>query len=387
MLRLVLPKGSLETSTFELFEAADLGFQRTSDRDYQGSIEDPRISSVAVIRPQEIPRYVEEGHFDLGITGQDWVAETEADVVEIAPLPYAKSTPKPVMIALAMALDSGIERPDQIPPDVRVSTEYTNLAQKYFERLGIPARIMRSFGSNEAKVPDIVDAIIHNVETGSTLRRNGLRIVDVLMESWTVLVANRKTMEDETKRRAVEEIHILLDGAIRARGRVLVKLNVSKDQLPGVLEIIPSMSAPTVSELAGGGAYAVETVVSKARDQHADPRAQGAGRDRHHRAAALEDRPVATFPDGRWRFTGCSATFAVLRRMYKEEAVAEGVVKWFSNEKGYGFIAQPDSEDVFVHFSAIQSDGYKSLTEGQKVEFDITEGPKGKQAANVRVVA
>ena len=264
MLRLVLPKGSLEEPTFELFEAADLAFQRTSDRDYQGSIDDPRVSSVAVIRPQEIPRFVEEGHFDLGITGQDWVAETEADVIEIAVLPYAKSTARPVRIVLAMALDSGVEGPEQIPPDLRVSTEYTNLARRYFERLGLPARIMRSYGSNEAKVPDIVDAIVHNVETGSTLRRNGLRIVDVLMESSTVLVANRKAMEDEDKRRAVEEIHILLDGAIRARGRVLVKLNVSKEDLSKVLEIIPAMRAPTVAELAGGDAFAVETVVSKA---------------------------------------------------------------------------------------------------------------------------
>jgi ATP phosphoribosyltransferase len=162
-----------------------------------------------------------------------------------------------------MAIGSGVERPDQISPDLRVSTEYPNLARRYFERLGIPARIIRSFGSNEAKVPDIVDATVHNVETGDTLSLNGLRVVDVLMESWTVLVANRKTMEDEARRRAIEEIHILLDGAIRARGRVLVKLNVSKDRLDGVLEIIPSMRAPTVAELAGGDAYAVETVVPK----------------------------------------------------------------------------------------------------------------------------
>ena len=265
MLRLVLPKGSLEEQTFELFDSADLSFRRTSDREYQGSIEDPRITSVAVIRPQEIPRYVEEGHFDLGITGQDWVAETEADVVEIATLPYGKtSTARPVKIVLAMAIDSGVETPGQLPPDLRVSTEYENLARRYFERRDLPVRVMRSFGSNEAKVPDIVDAIVHNVETGSTLRRNGLRIVDVLMESWTVLVANRKTMEDDGKRRAVEELHILLDGAIRARGRVLVKLNVTKEQLDNVLEIVPSMKAPTVSELAGGEAFAVETVVSKA---------------------------------------------------------------------------------------------------------------------------
>lgn len=265
MLRLVLPKGSLEQLTFELFEAADLAVQRTSDREYQGSIDDPRIESVAVIRPQEIPRYVEHGHFDFGITGQDWVAETEADVVEIARLDYAKKTPIPVKIVLAVAADSDVERPDQIPHDLSVSTEYTSLAARYFQKLSIPARIIRSYGSNEAKVlAGIVDAMIHNTETGESLRRNGLRIVDTLMESWTVLVANRKTMEDEHRRRAVEEIQLLLDGAVRARGRVLVKLNVARERLQEVLEIVPSMKAPTVSELAGGDAYAVETVVSKA---------------------------------------------------------------------------------------------------------------------------
>lgn len=181
----------------------------------------------------------------------------------MARLPYAKATPRPVRIVLAMAIDAGVEGPDQLPPELRVSTEYVSLARRYFERLGISANVVRSYGSNEAKVPDIVDAIIHNVETGATLRRNGLRIVDTLMESWTVLVANRKTMEDEAKRRAVEELRILLDGAIRAQGRVLVKLNVAQQALAGVLEVLPSMKAPTVSELAGGGYYAVETVVEK----------------------------------------------------------------------------------------------------------------------------
>jgi len=263
MLRLVLPKGSLEQLTLELFSAADLAVHRVSDREYSGSIDDPRVASVAIIRPQEIPRYIEDGHFDLGITGQDWVAETESDVVEITTLPYAKATPRPVKIVVAMSIDSGVERPDQIPPEQRVSTEYVNLAQRYFERLGVNATIVRSYGSNEAKVPDIVDAIVHNVETGGTLRRNGLRIVDTLMESWTVHVANRKTMEDAAKAQAVEELRILLDGAVRAQGRVLVKLNVQEAVLQDVLSVLPSMKSPTVSELAGGGFFAVETVVSK----------------------------------------------------------------------------------------------------------------------------
>lgn len=265
MLRLVLPKGSLEQMTFELFDAADLGVQRTSDREYQGQIEDPRIESVAVMRPQEIPRYVEDGHFDLGIAGQDWVAETGADVVEVSTLKIAKVTPRRMKIALAMRADSGVTSPDQVPADITVSTEYTNLTERYFERLGKPVRVIRSYGSNEAKVGGgIVDATVHNTETGETLRRNGLVIVDVLMESWTVLIANKKTMEDSVKREAVEEIQLLLEGALRARGRVLVKLNVPKALLDDVLAVLPSMKSPTVAELAGGEAYAVETVVPKA---------------------------------------------------------------------------------------------------------------------------
>ena len=263
MLKLVLPKGSLERGTFELFEAADLTVHRESVRTYRGSIDDPRVESVAIIRPQEIPRYIEDGHFDLGVSGQDLVAEAESDVVEIATLPYAKSSPRPVRIVLAVAADSGITSPNDLPPEVRVSTEYVSLAERYFARRGLPATVVRSYGSNEAKVPDIVDAIIHNAETDDTLARNGLRVIDTLMESWTVLIANRKTMEDDSKRRAVEELHILLDGAIRAQGRVLVKLNVPASRLEVVLKVLPSMKAPTISKLATGEFFAVEAVVKK----------------------------------------------------------------------------------------------------------------------------
>jgi ATP phosphoribosyltransferase len=277
MLRIVLPKGSLEQLTMELFEAADLGVRRSSDREYAGLIDDPRVESVAIIRPQEIPGYVEDGFFDLGVTGQDLIAEAEADVIEVTRLPYAKTTPRPVRIVLAMAIDSGVENPSELPHELRVSTEYVNLARKYFDNLGITAHIVRSYGSNEAKVPDIVDAIVHNVETGATFGLNGLRIVDTLMESWTVLIANRKTMEDERKRQAVDELRLLLDGAIRARGRVLVKLNVAEVALPAILDVLPSMKAPTVSELAGGGFYAVETVVDKAEINTLIPQLKACG--------------------------------------------------------------------------------------------------------------
>ncbi|MEX2394576.1 MAG: ATP phosphoribosyltransferase, partial [Actinomycetota bacterium] len=216
MLRLVLPKGSLEEMTLELFDAADLAIVRRSDRDYQATIDDPRVSSVAVMRPQEIPRYIEDGHFDLGIAGQDWVAETGADVEEIAPLPIAKTTPRRMKIALAMRADAGVTRPEDLPADMTVTTEYTNLTKRYFERLGKPVNVIRSYGSNEAKVSaGIVDATVHNTETGETFRRNGLEIVDVLMDSWTVLIANKKTMQDASKSRAIDELRILLDGALR----------------------------------------------------------------------------------------------------------------------------------------------------------------------------
>lgn len=278
MLRLALPKGSLEGSTFELFEDADLTVSRSSDRTYQASIDDPRVTSVDVIRPQEIPRYVEDGHFDLGISGQDWVAETGADVVEVAPLVYAKATPRPIRVVLAMRADRGVAGPGDLPPDMRVTTEYTNLAERYFRDRGVVATVIRSYGSNEAKVSaGIVDATIHNVETGGTLERNGLRIVDVLMESWTVLIANKKTMEDEAKRGAVEELQLLLEGAVRARGRVLVKLNVPKDRLDAVCEVLPSMKAPTIAALAGGDAFAVETVVPKAEINTLIPKLKSRG--------------------------------------------------------------------------------------------------------------
>lgn len=265
MLKIVLPKGSLEQATFSLFADADLSVNRASDRQYHGWIDDPRVAEVSILRPQEIPAYVAEGRFDLGITGQDWVAEREADVEEVTELHYSKNTPRPIRVILAVSGDSGIERPDQLPPNIKVSTEYPNLTKRYFEKLNLPARIELSYGATEAKVPDLVDAIVDNTETGSTLRRHGLRIIDTIMESWTVLIANPATMRDEVKRKAVGELQLLLDGAVRARSRVLVKLNVPNACLDAVVGVLPSMKAPTVSKLANGDFYAVETVVEKSK--------------------------------------------------------------------------------------------------------------------------
>jgi ATP phosphoribosyltransferase len=264
-IRLVIPKGSLEEQTLLLLEAADLGVRRGSSRDYHGHIDDDRIERVSLLRPQEIPRYVEEGFFDLGITGHDWVQETGADVEVLAELPYAKGGPgHPVKIVLAVPIDSPANTASDLPPGTRVSTEYPQLTRRHFEDIGVDVKVFESFGATEAKVPDIVDAIVDVSETGGTLRAHGMKIIETLMESEVLLIANRESAADEEKRASMEDIRTLILGAMSARGRVLIKLNVSEERLKEVIEVLPSMKAPTVSPLADSGAYAVETVVEKA---------------------------------------------------------------------------------------------------------------------------
>ena len=264
MLRLVLPKGSLEEQTLRLLEAADLRVRRGSSRDYHGRIEDDRIERVSLLRPQEIPRYVEEGFFDLGVTGRDWVEETGADVHVLASLEYAKGgVGQGVRVVLAVPVDHPAERAADLPPGSRISTEYPNLTRAHFERLGVPIRVFESYGATEAKVPEIVDAIVDVAETGGTLRAHGMKIVETILESEVLLVANQETARDPVKRQAMDDVTTLLLGALRAQGCVLIKLNVSEDRLKELLEVLPAMKAPTVSPLAREGNYAVETVVEK----------------------------------------------------------------------------------------------------------------------------
>ncbi len=263
MLSLVLPKGSLEKATLTLFEAADLAVLRGSDRDYHASIDDPRVDRVRFLRPQEIPTYLEQGLFDLGLTGRDWVSETGADVVSLGELEYSKATSNPVRIILAVPGDAPWQRGEDLPEGVRVSTEYPELTRRYFDEIGVKARIVPSHGATEAKVPDIVDAIIDVTETGSSLRKHGLKVIHTLLTSRTELVANPAAYADPAKRAAMEDIALLLQGAIKARGQVLVKLNVSGGALDGVLAELPSMTSPTVNKLANGHDFAVETVVPK----------------------------------------------------------------------------------------------------------------------------
>jgi ATP phosphoribosyltransferase len=263
VLSLVLPKGSLERATLDLFDSADLTVRRASERDYRATIADPRIERVRFLRPQEIPTYVAEGLFDFGITGRDWITETGADVASLGELTYSKATSDPVRVVLAVPANSGWETISDLPDGIRISTEFPTLTRRFLEENGIKAVVTPSYGATEAKVPDIVDAIVDLTETGSSLRRNGLKILHTLLTSYTELIANPESHADPEKRSAMEDVMLLLRGAIRARGNVLVKLNVAAAQLAAVTEILPAMSSPTITSLARGDMNAVEAVVPK----------------------------------------------------------------------------------------------------------------------------
>ncbi len=262
MIDIAIPKGSLEEQTLLLFKQADLEVKRT-EREYNPRINDPRINKVKILRPQEIPKYVEEGYFDLGISGKDWVVESGADVVEIADLNYSKQGEGNVKIVVAVPEHSNIKSAKDIKPGSRVSTEYPNLTKKFFDELGIPVEIHYSYGATEAKVPELVDVIVDLTETGSTLRRNGLRVVDTIMESCTKLIANKQSYNHPVKRKEIEEIRILLLAVLEARGKVYIMMNVPEKRLKEVVEILPAMKQPTVSKLYNSDYYAVQSVVSK----------------------------------------------------------------------------------------------------------------------------
>jgi ATP phosphoribosyltransferase len=263
MLRLVLPKGSLEKPTLELFDAADLTVKRSSAVDYKATVADPRILDVRILRPQEIPRYVAQGLFDVGITGRDWIEETSSEIVSLGQLHYSKATARPVNIVVAVPQESEWETARDLPQGVRVSSEYPELTSRYFEDLGIEADVQLSYGATEAKAPDIVDCVVDLTETGRALRAAGLKVIDTILTSYTELIANPAAHADDEKRHAMAQIQTLLDGVLEARGKVLVKLNVATAGLAGVIEILPAMKSPTVNELYGGDGFAVETVVPK----------------------------------------------------------------------------------------------------------------------------
>jgi ATP phosphoribosyltransferase len=262
VLKIVLPKGSLEKATFDLFEAADLSVVRSSAVDYKASVDDPRIDEVRILRPQEIASYVQEGLFDLGITGRDWVQETNSDVVSLGELRYSKATSNPVRVVVAVADSSPAKSVADLKDGVRVTTEYPEMTRRYFAERGVKADIRLSYGASEAKIPDIADVVVDITETGRALRAAGLRIIDTMLTSYTELIANKDAYADPVKRHAMEQILTLLTGTLEARDKVLLKLNVTEAAKDKVIALLPSAKSPTIAHLASGD-YAVETVVPK----------------------------------------------------------------------------------------------------------------------------
>ena len=262
MLKIVLPKGSLETATLALFDAADLTVVRSSSVEYKASIDDPRVESVRILRPQEIASYVQEGLFDLGITGRDWIEETSSDVVSLGELRYSKATSQPVRVIVAVADSSPAQSAKDLKDGVRVTTEYPEMTRRYFAERGIKADIRLSYGASEAKIPDIADCVVDITETGRALRASGLRIIDTVLTSYTEVIANKESYADPVKRHAMQQIMTLLTGTLEARDKVLLKLNVAESSLEAVLALLPAAKSPTVSRLASGD-VAVESVVPK----------------------------------------------------------------------------------------------------------------------------
>ena len=276
MIDIAIPKGSLQNQTLQLFEQAGLEVKRT-EREYNARIKDPRIGKVKILRPQEIPTYVAKGYFDLGISGTDWIRESGAVVVSVTDLNYGKTGPGIVKLVVAVPEGLDISSAAHIKPGSRVATEYPYLTDAFFQRLGIPVEIQYSYGATEAKVPELTDVVVDLTETGSTLRKNGLKIIDVMLESTSQLIANKKSWADPEKHEDILAVETLLSAVMRAREKVLMKLNVPEERMTEVIAILPSMKNPTISKLYNSGYYAVETVVDRSQVNLLIPRLKKSG--------------------------------------------------------------------------------------------------------------
>ncbi|WP_347488158.1 ATP phosphoribosyltransferase [Desulfoscipio sp. XC116] len=259
-LRLGLPKGSLQESTFQLFKRAGFHISVRS-RSYYPSIDDPEIE-VILMRAQEIPRYVNEGVLDAGLSGLDWILENEADVVEVADLAYSKQTTNPIRVVMAVAENSGIKTVKDLEGK-RVATELVRLTRNYLVKNGVSASVEFSYGATEVKVPHLVDAIVDITETGSSLRANKLTVIDTILVSTTRLHANHKAWDDPFKREKLQNLAVLLLGALRADSKVGLKMNLPKDKLDDILDILPAMKHPTVSQLINSDWVALEAVLDE----------------------------------------------------------------------------------------------------------------------------
>ena len=273
-IKLGLPKGSLQDSTFALMSRAGWNF-KVSSRSYVPTVDDPEIAA-RLVRPQEIPRYVELGLLDAGITGYDWIYENGADVVEVTELCYSKATSNPVRWVVAVPNDSPIQTVKDLQGK-RIATEAVGLTRRYLADHGVTAEIEFSWGATEAKAPELVDAIVELTETGSSLRANQLRILDTVLTSTTRLIANKDTWADAEKRAKIEQLALLLQGALQAENQVLLKMNAKKSAVAVISGILPALQAPTVNTLSDPSWVAIETVVSKTVVREIIPQLEAAG--------------------------------------------------------------------------------------------------------------
>lgn len=255
-----LPKGSLQEATFQIMKKAGYNI-RSGSRSYLPTVDDPTLD-LRLIRAQEISHYVELGMLDAGMTGHDWIVENGSDVVEVTELIYAKQGMRPVRWVVAVPNDSPIKSVKDLQGK-RIATEAVGLTKRYLADNGVEAEVEFSWGATEVKAPDLVDAIVDLTETGSSLRANNLRIVETVLESTTRLIANKVAWEDAGKRTKIEELALLLTGALAAEGKVLLKMNVPADAVEQVTDILPSLHAPTVNALRSDGWVAIETVVKE----------------------------------------------------------------------------------------------------------------------------
>ena len=274
ILKLGLPKGSLQESTFSLFKKAGYGFS-VSSRSYFPSTDDNELEAM-LVRAQEIARYVEEGIFDAGLTGKDWILENDADVHEVMDLCYSKQSMRPCRWILAVPESSSIQSVKDLEGK-HIATEAVKMTQTYLEKNGVTAEVEFSWGATEVKTPDLVDAIVEITETGSSLRANKLRIVDELLVTTPRLIANKASWEDPWKRRKIENMALLLEGALNAEGRVGLKLNCPRETLDTVLDILPSMKNPTISRLSDDEWVAVETILLETEVRSIIPELKEAG--------------------------------------------------------------------------------------------------------------
>ncbi len=273
-LKIAIPKGSLQEATFNLFKKAGWDF-RVSSRSYNPTVDDPEIEAT-MLRAQEIPRYVESGVLDVGITGYDNVCECESDVHEVCELLYSKATTRPYRWVLAVPKGSPIRTVKDLEGK-RIATELINVTKRYLEKNGVKAHVEFSWGATEVKVPSLVDAIVEGTETGSTLFAHGLEIIDTLLVSTTRLIANKDAWNDEWKRNKIESISMLLEAALNADGLVGLKMNVPADKTAEVLAQLPALQRPTISSLADDGWVAAEIIVEEKLVRELIPRLRKAG--------------------------------------------------------------------------------------------------------------